>query len=84
MLAKNILAQLGSESDVKGHDSSVRRCYDVRWCAETLDHRSYPLLPEEQEVDSGLEIEYGDALYCLVASLGIILGLNTDNNLENF
>jgi glucose-6-phosphate isomerase len=24
VLAKNILAQLGSESDVKGHDSSVR------------------------------------------------------------
>ena len=73
VLAKNILAQLGSESDVKGHDSSVCRCYNVRWCADTLDYRSYPLLPEEQEVDFALGSEYGDALYCLVASLGLYL-----------
>lgn len=49
VLAKNILAQLGSPSDVKGHDSSVR--YSIIFSAPALtflssDNRSYPLLPE--------------------------------------
>jgi hypothetical protein len=55
VLAKNILAQLGSESDVKGHDSSVSRLWGgVRvMYTDRLDYRSHPLLPEEQEVKSG-------------------------------
>ena len=51
VLAKNILSQLGNESDVKGHDSSVSQA-SGRSVGSTLtvDHRSDPLLPKEPKV----------------------------------
>ena len=47
VLAKAILGQLGSEGDVKGHDSSV----SWRWGGANVDYRFDSLLPKEQKVD---------------------------------
>lgn len=50
VLAKNILAQLGTPADVKGHDSSVRQP-SLSSCAHqadaSSDHGLDPLLPED-------------------------------------
>ena len=54
VLAKNILAQLETPADVKGHDSSVRilfivPCVDLTLTLARIDDRPHPLLPEVQE-----------------------------------
>ena len=54
VLAKNILAQLETPADVKGHDSSVRilfivPCLELILTLSRIDDRPHPLLPEVQE-----------------------------------
>jgi hypothetical protein len=52
VLAKNILAQLGEESKVQGHDASVSSMtlYSGAALTSCTDHWLDPLLPEEPKV----------------------------------
>jgi hypothetical protein len=52
VLAKNILAQLGEESKVQGHDASVRtpQILPRTVLMSSTDHWLDPLLPEEPKV----------------------------------